>query len=63
MKCYFLLLLFALFSCATPLRHGDNIKISVDVDELPEIGLGISTTTTDLRVVEFDSAKHGERII
>ncbi|WP_065218801.1 MULTISPECIES: peroxiredoxin family protein [Butyricimonas] len=63
MKCYFLLLLFALFSCATPLRHGNNIKTSVDVDELPEIGLGISTTTTDLRVVEFDSAKHGERII
>lgn len=61
------MLFFTFIICAILLRHPlaprGQYKISVDVDELPEIGLGISTTTTDLRVVEFDSAKHGERII
>ena len=63
MKCYYFFLFFTLISCASSPRHGNNIKISIDVDELPEIGLGISTTEYDVRVIEFDSAKHGERII
>lgn len=63
MKCYFFFLSLALFSCATSTHHRNDIKISVDADELPEIGLGISTTEYDLRLVDFDSTKHGEHII
>ena len=63
MKCYLTILLFALVSCATPPSSKDSIKISIDVQELPPIGLAISTTDYNLQLVHFDSNKHGEHVI
>ena len=63
MKCYYFFLFFTLISCATASRQGDDIKISVDVDELPEIGLGISTTEYNVKLVHFNSTRHGEHVI
>ena len=63
MKCYLTILLFALVSCATPPSSKDSIKISIDVQELPSIGLAISTTDYNLQLVNFDSNKHGEYVI
>ena len=63
MKCYLTILLFALVSCATPPSSKDSIKISIDVQELPPIGLAISTTDYNLQLVHFDSNKHGEYVI
>ena len=63
MKCLLTILLFALVSCATPSSSEDGIKISIDVHELPSIGLAISTTDYDIQLVNFDSNKHGEYVI
>ena len=63
MKCFLTILLFALVSCATPSSSEDGIKISIDVHELPSIGLAISTTDYDIQLVNFDSNKHGEYVI
>lgn len=63
MKYYSSILLLTLLSCTPTRSPEDNIKISIDVQELPAIGLAISILENDQKLVNFDSNKHGERII
>lgn len=63
MKCYLPILLFTLISCTPPLSPGNDIKISIDVQEIPAIGLAVSTTEYDFKLVNIDSNKHGEHVI
>lgn len=63
MKYYLPILLLALISCVTPPSPEGKIKIAIDVNELPEIGLAISTMGYNSRLVNLDQNKHGEFVI
>lgn len=64
MKCKFIILLFALISCSyNNSQSENNIRISVDVKKVPDMGFVISYLRGVMKSVEFDDKGHGECVI
>lgn len=64
MKCKFIILLFALISCSyNNTQSENNIRISVDVKKVPNMGFVISYLRGNMKSIEFDAQGHGECVI